>query len=87
MSSLVGLRIEIWGLKIVSETKTVTYVNKATNQFWEAQIHGKAITIRFGRIGTRGHQASREFSSHQEAQEFMEKRVAEKKADGFVPEE
>ncbi|MBD3408272.1 MAG: WGR domain-containing protein [Candidatus Lokiarchaeota archaeon] len=71
----------------MSETKTVRYINKTTNQFWSAQVHGKAVTIRFGRIGTRGHQASREFSNHQAAIDFLQKRLADKKADGFVPEE
>lgn len=55
------------------------------NDFWIAEILGTSVTIRFGKIGTTGHKASRDFSSFKDAKEFAEKRLQKKIEEGFKP--
>jgi predicted DNA-binding WGR domain protein len=52
-------------------------------EFWLAEIEGTTVTIQFGKVGTSGHRASRQFTSIQEAKEFVEKRLKDKLTQGF----
>lgn len=54
------------------------------HKFWEASIEGKIVTIRFGKAGTAGHRASREFTSAESAREFLEMRVLKKLKEGYT---
>ncbi len=54
------------------------------DEFWSAEIKGKIVTIHFGKIGTAGHIASREFGSLDAAKKFVEDRLRSKIAKGFV---
>lgn len=54
------------------------------DEFWSADIKGKIVTIHFGKIGTAGHIASREFGSLSAAQKFVKDRLRSKIAKGFV---
>lgn len=53
-------------------------------EFWEAERIYKTVTLTFGKIGTRGLRASREFTSSEEAQQFILQRLQEKTSEGFV---
>lgn len=52
-------------------------------KFWEYEIRETTVTIHFGKIGTRGIRASRDFISQDAAKEFVEKRLEEKLNEGF----
>lgn len=54
------------------------------DEFWSAEIKGRIVTIHFGKIGTDGHIASREFGSFPAAKKFVEDRLRSKIAKGFV---
>ncbi len=72
----------------MKEYKTGRYEHKGpgvTNpEFWQAERVYKTVTFIFGKIGTRGTRASREFTSYEEAQQFILQRVQEKTSEGFV---
>ena len=57
----------------------------ATQQFWNAEVNGKSVTIHFGKVGTRGHPGSREFSSIEAAEHFLAQRVRQKLEEGYKP--
>lgn len=57
---------------------------ESATDFWIGERRGKSVTIQFGKIGTKGIQASREFSSAKEAEEFLESRIKEKLDSGFI---
>jgi len=56
-----------------------------TQQFWNAELNGKSVTIHFGKVGTPGHRGSREFSSIDEAEMFLAQRVRQKLVEGYKP--
>jgi len=58
---------------------------KEEGKFWEAETSGKFVTIRFGKIGTSGHRASREFSNEDEAERFMAGRLLDHIEKGYRP--
>lgn len=55
------------------------------NKFWEGYVEGNAVTLRFGKVGTSGLRASREFNSSESAKEFLEMRLQKKINEGYRP--
>ena len=55
------------------------------HKFWEVSIEGKIVTLRFGKVGTSGHRASREFTSAESARKFLEMRRLKKMKEGYIP--
>lgn len=53
------------------------------HKFWEGEIEGKAVTLHFGKVGTSGLRASREFTSFETAKKFLEERLQKKIREGF----
>jgi len=53
-------------------------------EFWQAERVYGTVTIIFGKLGSKGIRASREFSSSAEAQQFIESRLQEKIDEGFT---
>ena len=64
-----------------ANSTTIRY--EFNGQFWFGIVEGKFVHLQFGKIGTRGHKASREFPSAKAAIEFLEMRLKEKIDDGF----
>jgi predicted DNA-binding WGR domain protein len=56
-----------------------------TQQFWNAEVNGKSVTIHFGKVGTPGHRGSREFPSIDAAERFLAQRVRQKLEEGYKP--
>jgi predicted DNA-binding WGR domain protein len=61
------------------------YKDDHEHKFWEVSIEGKIVTLRFGKAGTAGHRASREFTSAESAREFLEMRKLKKIKEGYSP--
>ena len=57
---------------------------ESATDFWSAEIRGKSVTFHFGKIGTSGTRAAREFGSQAEAEYFVNQRLAAKVEDGFI---
>lgn len=56
-----------------------------SGKFWEAEAMGKFVTIHFGKIGSSGYRATREFASAKEADEFMAERLLIMIEKGYRP--
>ena len=64
-----------------NNSTTVRY--EFDDQFWSGTVEGKFVHLQFGKIGTKGHKASREFPSVKAAIEFLEMRLKDKIEEGF----
>lgn len=67
------------------ELRTQNANGTTSGEFWEAEANGKFVTIRFGKIGSSGYQAAREFGSAKEADEFMAERLLTMIEKGYRP--
>ena len=57
----------------------------SSGEFWEAEAVGKFVTIHFGKIGSSGYRATREFRSAKAADEFMAERLLTMIEKGYRP--
>lgn len=57
------------------------------NKFWSAVMDAKTfkVTIRWGRLGTKGQNQEKEFKSEWEAGRFIESKMSEKRRKGYQP--
>ncbi|MHA2025107.1 MAG: WGR domain-containing protein [Candidatus Thorarchaeota archaeon] len=69
----------------VSTSGRYEFKNEHEHKFWEVSIEEKIVTLRFGKVGTSGHRASREFTSAESAREFLEMRRQKKIKEGYIP--
>ena len=58
---------------------------EASSKFWEPQVEGDSLTVRFGKIGTGGQTHTKKFSSPAKAEAEYRKLVCEKLAKGYKP--
>jgi predicted DNA-binding WGR domain protein len=65
------------------ETGRYEFKDEHEHKFWEGMVEGKAVTFRFGKVGTSGLRASREFTTTQSAEEFLEMRLQKKINEGY----
>jgi DNA ligase-1 len=90
----VGVRAEVpaatsnqKGGPSVASTKTkrrFEFVNGASDKFWEIEVQGSAVTVRFGRNGTTGQSSIKNFKDSDSAQKHAEKMIGEKLGKGYV---
>ena len=55
----------------------------SSDKFWEVGVSGKTLTVRFGRVGTKGQEKSKTFASPALAQKEHDKLVVEKQRKGY----
>jgi predicted DNA-binding WGR domain protein len=55
-----------------------------TNKFWETVVNGPDLTVRFGRMGTKGQSQTKSFSTSDAARREQEKLVRSKLGKGYV---
>jgi predicted DNA-binding WGR domain protein len=60
------------------------YTDDKSSKFWEIEVAGKAHTVRYGRIGTKGQVKTKEFESEAKAQASADKLHKEKLKKGYV---
>ena len=79
-----SLILPLHSLTIVEEeTDYIQYKDAKTEKFWEGEAIGCSYTIKYGKMGTNGHEATTEFSSADEAVAKFEKVVKEKLEKGY----
>ena len=61
-----------------------TCTEDGANKFWEVAAEGTELTVRFGRIGTRGQMKQKTFASAVESTREKEKLIREKVGKGYV---
>jgi predicted DNA-binding WGR domain protein/photosystem II stability/assembly factor-like uncharacterized protein len=54
-------------------------------KFWEVEVKGAIVRVRYGRIGTEGRTSEKEHASPSEARKSAEKQLAAKVEKGYVP--
>jgi predicted DNA-binding WGR domain protein len=62
-----------------------TGVLNGQSKFWAYEIRGTTVTIQFGKLGTQGVRASRDFDTIKDAEEFVETRLKKKLNEGYRP--
>ena len=60
------------------------FVEGSSSKFWEISLDGASFTTTYGKIGTSGQTATKDFDEESEAEEAYEKLVAEKVKKGYV---
>ena len=60
------------------------FISGASKKFWEIAVTGKAVTVRFGRIGTAGQEQNKVHADEVRAGREAEKLIAEKLRKGYV---
>lgn len=55
-----------------------------SSKFWEIELEGSTLTVRFGKTGATGQTTIKEFPSEQEAEAEATKLVASKVKKGYV---
>lgn len=55
----------------------------SSNKFWEIELKGKGVAVRYGKIGTEGRTTKKNFSSAQEAKASYDKQIREKERKGY----
>jgi len=59
------------------------FVGDNSKKFWEVDVRGKTLLVRFGRIGTNGQQTQKKFTSKTEATTDKDRLVKEKVGKGY----
>ena len=68
----------------VAGKRRFEFVDGSSDKFWEIQIAGRELTIRFGRNGANGQTNIKTYPNETTAQASAEKLVAEKVGKGYV---
>lgn len=55
-----------------------------TAKFWEITLEGKAVSVRFGKLGAGGQNSVKELESEAEAEAYANKKIAEKINSGYL---
>jgi DNA ligase-1 len=69
---------------VTAATRRFEFVEGSASKFWEVNIAGTDVTVRFGRIGTNGQSQTKTFADTAAAQRHADKLVAEKTGKGYV---
>ena len=59
------------------------FVGGTSAKFWEVQVSGQNVTVRYGRLGTEGQTQTKSFGDAEAAQKHAEKLIAEKTKKGY----
>ena len=60
------------------------FIEGSSSKFWEVEVAGDALTVRYGRIGTQGQTQTKTFASAIKAQAEHDKLVREKTGKGYA---
>jgi predicted DNA-binding WGR domain protein len=60
------------------------FIEGSSSKFWEVEVAGDALTVRYGRIGTQGQTQTKAYASDAKAQAEHDKLVREKTGKGYA---
>ncbi len=60
------------------------FTGNGSDKFWEVEVTGSTVIVRFGRNGTHGQSESKTFADATAAVKHAEKKVNEKLSKGYV---
>jgi predicted DNA-binding WGR domain protein len=61
-----------------------TSMEDGSNKFWEVAVQGAELTVRFGRVGTKGQTQTKAFASADAALREQDKLIRSKQAKGYI---
>lgn len=64
--------------------RRLVFAEGASNKFWNISVVGTAVTVHFGRTGTKGQTRTKDYDSPEEARREADKQVAEKVKKGYT---
>ena len=67
-----------------STKRRFEFVAGSSDKFWEIEIKGKEVLVRFGRNGTNGQSSTKSFADEAGAKAHADKLIAEKTDKGYV---
>jgi DNA ligase-1 len=70
--------------KASASPRRFEFVEGSSSKFWEIQVAGTEVTVRFGRIGTNGQTQTKAFGDDAAAKAHADKLIAEKTGKGYV---
>lgn len=76
------------GVSMSTTTSTVRrfeFSEGHSNKFWEVQVQGSDVTVRYGRIGSQGQTNVKSFPDQAAASKHADKLIGEKVAKGYQP--
>lgn len=65
-------------------TRRFEFVGGSSAKFWEVQVSGSDVAVRFGRLGTQGQSQTKSFADPAAAQRHADKLIGEKTAKGYA---
>ena len=60
------------------------FISGSSQKFWEIGLEGKSVTVRFGRIGTRGQSQTKSYTDESKARREADKLIQEKLRKGYA---
>tara|TARA_X000000368_G_scaffold354060_1_gene295429 strand:- start:18 stop:227 length:210 start_codon:yes stop_codon:yes gene_type:complete len=66
----------------MSKTR-LEYRDKVSQKFWEVSAVGSTITVKFGRLGTKGQNSSKKMNNSEAAKKEIEKMIKSKLKKGY----
>jgi predicted DNA-binding WGR domain protein len=67
-----------------STKRRFEFVAGTSDKFWETEVKGKEVLVRFGRNGTNGQSSTKTFADEAAAKKHAERLIAEKLAKGYI---
>ena len=61
----------------------LTYQDEKSDKFWEVEVKGKEMRVRYGKTGSEGQASVKKFTSVSAAETAAEKAIAEKVKKGY----
>ena len=69
---------------MAKKNRTFIFDDGKTSKFWTIEINGKSYTVRYGKTGTSGQTASKDFDTEETCQKEADKKIKEKTGKGYV---
>ena len=67
-----------------SSSKRFELIGGGSDKFWEIEVRGKDVTVRYGRRGSSGQTNTKTFPEDAAAQKHADKLIQEKTEKGYV---
>jgi len=67
-----------------ADTRYFEFVEGKSSKFWEVAVDGADVTVRYGRIGSKGTSKTKTFSDDEAAQAHADKLIGQKTAKGYL---
>ena len=71
------------GMAAIKTKRRFVCLQGSSDKFWEIEVQGSSVTVRFGRNGTHGQSSVKHFTEASKAEKHSEKMISEKLGKGY----